>query len=416
MAAGAQPPAALERLFVAVLGNSGSGKTKLLESLLHKCGTAPDGLGGATASLTSPAGGRAYALAERPGDAEGLRRLAAGSFYGDADAALFVASAAPGELEAGLGAEGRTREAAVLARAMGCERAVVAVTKMDAGESAYSESRYRVAKESISEVLRAAGFMEEVSFVPVSAAIGANLAEGLAPEMPWYVGPTLLQALDALPSPERPTHAPLRVTVREAYHLEGVGAVAVGRVEQGCLRLGAQLQFSPGNASGKVRTIEVDGATVREAGPRDEVTFVPEGVEVAALRRGMVAAEAGQPMVEVESFLAHLTVLRGPGEVRVGYSPVLVCHNAQVVCCIEELVAKLDRRDGARLEERPVALRAGDVGLVRLRPEQPLAVEPHAACPRLGQFASPPEQTALALVGIVVEVVPKPSGGEPPTG
>jgi len=359
------------------------------------------------AHLESKGSGRRYAVTEEPGDPQKLRQLAAGSFYGSADAALLIVSAAPGELERGLEAEGRTRELAVLARALGAARVVVAVTKMDAAANAFGQARFDEAKEAIVGVLRAVGFMEEADVVPVSGTGGDNLVAASS-QMPWYSGRPLLEALDALPAAERPLAAPLRVSVREVYHLDGVGAVAVGCVEQGTLRLGSQVQFAPGGAKGKVKTVDVDGNTVREAFPQDAVSFVVDAVGVEALRRGMVASEAEQrPAVEAETFLAHVAVLRGPGEVRAGFSPVLVVHSAQMPCCFEELVSRLDRRNGETLEERPTALRAGDVGLVRVRPEQPLCVEAHADCPRLGQFATPPEQSALALVGVVIEVQPR---------
>jgi len=348
---------------------------------------------------------------EEPGDPQKLKQLATASFFGSAELALLAVSAAPGELERGLEAEGRTREHAVLARALGAARVVVAVTKMDAAANPLSQARYQEAREAVVGVLRAVGFMEEVDVVPVSATGGDNLTE-LSSRMPWYTGRSLMEALDALPAPERPLAAPLRVTVQEAYHLDGVGAVAVGCVEQGTLRLGTQVQFAPGGAKGKVKTVDVEGSAVREAYPQDSVSFVVDGVGVEDLRRGMVASEAERsPAAEAESFLAHVAVLRGPGEVRAGFSPVLVVHSAQVPCCFQELVARLDRRNGETLEEKPAALRAGDVGLVRVRPEQPLCVDVHAECPRLGQFATPPEQKALALVGVVLEVQPR--GAQP---
>merc|ERR1712150_336752 len=58
----------------------------------------------------------------------------------------------------------------------------------------------------------------------------------------------------------------------------------------------------------------------------------------------------------------------------------------------------------------------GEVGLVRIRPEQPLCVEAYAECPELGQFASTREQTAIALMGIIREVQPRQpltTGGDP---
>lgn len=345
------------------------------------------------------------AISEVPGDREFLKQTVAGGIGEHFDVAVLVVSAAPGELERGLSSGGQTREHALLAQCLGAQHLVVCVTKMDAAApNPYSEARFDLAKQQTGSFLERLGTsVKAVVFVPVAGQSGENLVDAAA-HMAWYKGPTLLQALDGLQPPCRPVHDPLRVTVREAYHLESVGAVAAGRVEAGVLRLGTQVQLAPGGASGKVRTIEADNATVREAYPRELVSFVVEGLGVADLRRGMVASEAKAPALEVETFLARIIVLCGPGEVTAGFSPVLACHSTQVPCRVEELVARLDRRTGEEVELKPAVLRAGHAGLVRFRPEQPVCLEAFDDCPQLGHFSTTREQTAITMMGIVSEV------------
>ena len=48
-------------------------------------------------------------------------------------------------------------------------------------------------------------------------------------KLPWYKGPTLLQALDNVHAPKRPTDKPLRVPIQDVYKIGGVGTVPVGR-------------------------------------------------------------------------------------------------------------------------------------------------------------------------------------------
>lgn len=45
----------------------------------------------------------------------------------------------------------------------------------------------------------------------------------------WYKGPTLLQALDNVHAPRRPTDKPLRVPIQDVYKIGGIGTVPVGR-------------------------------------------------------------------------------------------------------------------------------------------------------------------------------------------
>lgn len=424
--AAGKPQVAMQ-LGLVVLGDCSVGKSTLAGHLVCKCGglekkpdeyasvmNAPaDRRPAAQALLPAAAAGGAphkisserccFTVAEAPSERERLKGLAASGFPGAADVALLLVSAAPGELEQGLSADGCTREHALLAQVLGAGQLVVGVSKMDATSTAYSEARFEEVKRALEKVLGAIGFKEDVPFIPISGLQGDSLFEH-SEKMPWYKGPTLLQLLDAAERPAQASSQPLRVMVREAYHLDSVGAVAVGCVEQGVLRAGAQLHFTPGGATGRVKTVEVESENLGEAHVGQLATFALEGLGVEALRRGMVAAEPSRPAVDADTFLAHVVMLRGPGELRKGFSPVLAFQTMQVSCRIEELVGRLDRRTGDLCEACPSALRAGDVGLVRLRPEQPLCLEAYADCPRLGQFTSPPEQTAMAMVGVVCEV------------
>lgn len=54
--------------------------------------------------------------------------------------------------------------------------------------------------------------------------------------MPWYTGPTLIEAIDKLEPPKRLTDLPLRLPLNDIYKIGGVGTVPVGRVETGILK------------------------------------------------------------------------------------------------------------------------------------------------------------------------------------
>ena len=50
--------------------------------------------------------------------------------------------------------------------------------------------------------------------------------------MPWYDGKTLLETLNDLKEPEKPTDLPLRLPIQDVYNITGIGLVPVGRVCQ----------------------------------------------------------------------------------------------------------------------------------------------------------------------------------------
>ena len=61
----------------------------------------------------------------------------------------------------------------------------------------------------------------------------------------WFKGPTLMEALDQLIPPKRPTEKPLRLPLQDVYKIGGIGTVPVGRVETGILKPGMNVTFAP---------------------------------------------------------------------------------------------------------------------------------------------------------------------------
>ncbi len=53
----------------------------------------------------------------------------------------------------------------------------------------------------------------------------------------WYKGLTLLEALDAIDPPKRPSDKPLRLPLQDVYKIGGIGTVPVGRVETGIIKV-----------------------------------------------------------------------------------------------------------------------------------------------------------------------------------
>lgn len=86
----------------------------------------------------------------------------------------------------------------------------------------------------------------KIEMVPMSGWHGDNLIER-STNCPWYKGPTLLEALDNIIPPKRPTEKPLRLPLQDVYKIGGIGTVPVGRVETGVLKPGMNVTFAPPN-------------------------------------------------------------------------------------------------------------------------------------------------------------------------
>jgi len=228
-----------------------------------------------------------------------------------------------------------------------------------------------------------------------------------SPNLPWYKGPTLLEALDAVTPPKRPTEKPLRLPLQDVYKIGGIGTVPVGRVETGILKPGMTVSFAPGGVTTEVKSVEMHHEQLTQAGPGDNVGFNVKNVSVKDIRRGNVAGDSkNAPPTEAESFTAQVIIMNHPGEIHAGYAPVLDCHTAQIACKFSELLEKVDRRTGKKMEDNPKSVKNGDSAIARLVPSKPMCVESYTEFPPLGRFAVRDMRQTVA-VGVIKAVTPK---------
>merc|ERR1719327_532459 len=222
--------------------------------------------------------------------------------------------------------------------------------------------------------------------------------------MKWYSGPTLIDALDALRPPKRPSEKPLRLPLQDVYKIGGIGTVPVGRVETGTLKAGMVVTFAPMNITTEVKSVEMHHEQVEQALPGDNVGFNVKNLSVKDIRRGYVASDSkSDPAAGTENFTAQVIVLNHPGQICQGYTPVLDCHTAHIACRFQELVEKIDRRSGKTLEANPKAIKTGDACIAKLIPQKPMCVESFKNSPPLGRFAVRDMRQTVA-VGVIKEV------------
>ncbi|KAG5830099.1 hypothetical protein ANANG_G00317320 [Anguilla anguilla] len=193
-----------------------------------------------------------------------------------------------------------------------------------------------------------------------------------SPNMTWFKGwkitrkdgnasgTTLLEALDAIQPPTRPTDKPLRLPLQDVYKIGGIGTVPVGRVETGLLKPGMVVTFAPKN----------------------------------------------DPPQEAANFTAQVIILNHPGQISAGYAPVLDCHTAHIACKFAELKEKIDRRSGKKLEDNPKSLKSGDAAINGHGPGKPMCVESFSEYPPLGRFAVRDMRQTVA-VGVIKGVEKK---------
>jgi elongation factor 1-alpha len=346
---------------------------------------------------------------DAPGHRDFIKNMITGT--SQADCAVLIIAGGIGEFEAGISKDGQTREHALLANTLGVKQMIIAVNKMDTNK--YSESRFNEIVKELSSFVKKVGYNpKSIPFIPISGWHGDNMLEPSA-NMPWFkgwtketkagnfTGKTLLDAIDAIEPPVRPTEKPLRLPLQDVYKIGGIGTVPVGRVETGVIKAGMVVKFAPANVTTEVKSVEMHHETLVEGIPGDNVGFNVKNVSVKDIRRGMVCSDTkNDPAKEAASFTAQVIVMNHPGQICAGYTPVLDCHTAHIACKFAELVEKLDRRSGKKVEDNPKFVKSGDAAIVKMIPTKPMCVESFTEYPPLGRFAVRDMRQTVA-VGVI---------------
>merc|ERR1719295_1597112 len=318
-------------------------------------------------------------IIDAPGHRDFIKNMITGT--SQADCAVLIVAAGVGEFEAGISKEGQTREHALLAYTLGVKQLIIGVNKMDSTAPPYSEQRFNEIKKEVEGYIKKIGYQpKSVAFVPISGWNGDNMLEP-SDNMGWFKGwaierkegnasgKTLLNALDAILPPTRPTDKPLRLPLQDVYKIGGIGTVPVGRVETGIIKPGMVVTFAPSAVTTEVKSVEMHHESLPEATPGDNVGFNVKYVSVKDIKRGNVASDSkNKPASGCANFTAQVIVLNHPGEIKNGYAPVLDCHTAHIACKFHEIKEKCDRRSGKKLEDNPKMVKSGDAAMVDLIP------------------------------------------------
>merc|ERR1712087_905717 len=358
-------------------------------------------------------------IIDAPGHRDFIKNMITGT--SQADCAVLIVAAGTGEFEAGISKDGQTREHALLAFTLGVRQLIVAINKMDSVK--YDEARYNEIVTETSNFIKKVGFNpKNVAFVPISGWAGDNMIEETT-NMGWFKGwkkdikggeakgKTLLEAIDAIEPPTRPTDKPLRLPLQDVYKIGGIGTVPVGRVETGTIKAGMVVTFAPAGVTTEVKSVEMHHEQLAEGLPGDNVGFNVKNVSVKEIRRGNVAGDSkADPPKGCDSFNAQVIVLNHPGQVGAGYAPVLDCHTAHIACKFGELLEKIDRRSGKSIEASPKYIKSGDAAIVKMIPSKPMCVEPFTEYPPLGRFAVRDMRQTVA-VGVIKSVAKSEKSG-----
>lgn len=325
-----------------------------------------------------------YMINDVPGHKEFIKNMLSGASH--SDAAVLVVSAEESIQE-------QTRRHAFLIHMLGIKQVVVLVNKMDLAE--YKQEVYdRISGEAI-KLFDSIGF-SPANIIPGSAMEGDNVYKR-SDKMPWYTGPTLIEALDNLElEPHR--SKTLRFAVQDNYNGNMQDArretssvqpssvlpsspprIVVGRVEAGSLNRGDEIVAQPSGTRGKVEKIMVWGKDLNEAATGDAVGIIT----TAQPERGDVIGLNGNPPTAVTRFTGEVVLLGD--RLRQGETIELRCGTRRVRALVKEIKEKINSETGETIEYNPDAISEHEAATIQFETES-IVVEKFSEIPELGRF------------------------------
>ncbi len=315
---------------------------------------------------------RQYVIIDAPGHKEFLKNMVTGA--ANAEAALLL-------IDAHEGVQENSRRHGYLLNLLGIRQVVVLVNKMDLEN--YSQARFTQIETEYRGWLKTIG-VEPGLFIPIAAKQGDNIASKSV-NMPWWTGPSVIDALDQFKVTELPKDQPLRFPIQDVYRFDERRILA-GRIESGSIKVGDLLIFSPTNKSSRVKTIErwnVPSRDFATAGESIGITLT----EQIFVERGAIAALEKSPPYELTRFKARLFWL-GKQPFRKGRPYKLKLATQEVECEIESIQKVIDASTLATVSRQHNEMFVGrhEVAELTLKTRKPIAFDAHSQIIGTGRF------------------------------
>ena len=234
---------------------------------------------------------RHYAHVDCPGHADYVKNMITGA--AQMDGAILVVNAADGPMP-------QTREHILLARQVGVPAIVVFLNKID---QVKDKELLELVETEIRELLTSYKFPGDK--IPIVKGSALNAVEGKDEATGKNAIMELMKAIDeTIPQPSRPKDKPFLMPVEDVFSISGRGTVATGRVEQGVVKTGEELEIVGIKETKKtvITGVEMFRKILDTGEAGDNIGALLRGVERTDIERGQVLAKPGsvQPHTEFE--------------------------------------------------------------------------------------------------------------------
>ncbi|MDR2412355.1 MAG: elongation factor Tu [Holosporales bacterium] len=225
---------------------------------------------------------RHYAHVDCPGHADYVKNMITGA--AQMDGAVLVVSATDGVMP-------QTREHILLARQVGVPALVVFINKVDMVDDA---EILDLVEMEVRELLTKYEFPGDA--IPIVKGSALCALEGKDEERGKKQILTLMGQIDSyIPQPERPKDKPFLMPIEDVFSISGRGTVVTGRVEQGVIKVGGEIEIVGIRATQKtvVTGVEMFRKLLDQGEAGDNVGCLLRGTKREEVERGQVLAAPG---------------------------------------------------------------------------------------------------------------------------
>ncbi len=233
---------------------------------------------------------RHYAHVDMPGHADYIKNMITGA--AQVDGAILVVSAADGPMP-------QTREHVLLARQVGVPKIVVALNKVDMVDD---EELLELVEMEVRELLNEYDFPgDDTPVVHVSA---LKALEGDA-DFAGKIMELMNEVDEYVPTPERDLDKPFLMPIEDVFSITGRGTVVTGKIEQGAVHTGDELEIIGIKDTSKTTCtgVEMFRKLLDEGQAGDNIGALLRGIDKDEVQRGQVLAAPGSitPHTEFEA-------------------------------------------------------------------------------------------------------------------
>lgn len=311
---------------------------------------------------------RDYVIIDAPGHVEFVKNMITGA--SQAEAALLIIDVAEGIQE-------QTKRHAYLLSLLGIKNIIVIMNKMDLVN--YDAKKFN---SLIGEALK---FLEGIGirpkeWIPVSALKGDNIAKRSF-AMSWYKGPSVIEALDDLPSSSSDIEKSLIFPVQDIYRI-GDRRIYVGRVESGRISKDEKIKVLPSGQRTVVKSIEKFCEEPIFAGASECVGITT--TTPAFIDRGDIISSGKEPIVTdvVKADLFWLSKKPFSKDEKLAFR----CATQEVSCRVEHISRRINSSTLELIEEDASGLSYLEAAEVTMRTKKPIVITTFLELEELGRF------------------------------